>query len=88
MTPEKTHSSVDIEADPVFGGTVQQAVQAYDLIKEKGQIGAILFCEEMMQDKRKQINQMTFYDGEKVLALQNSIMNWGAIRSRVEKGFA
>jgi hypothetical protein len=62
--------------------------KAYYLTKEKGQVGAILFCEEMMMDKKKQINEMPFYDSEQVSALRNSIMDWGAIRSRVEKGFA
>jgi hypothetical protein len=73
---------------PVLGDAFRWDEQAYDLTKEKGQIGAILFCEEMIQDKQKQINKMQFYDGEQITALQNSMMDWGAIRSRVEKGFA
>jgi hypothetical protein len=36
--------------------------------------------------KQKQINEMQY--GERITALQNSMMDWGAIRSRVEKGFA
>jgi len=62
--------------------------KAYDLTRDKGQIGAILFCEEMIMDKKKQINEMEFYDGDRVSALQNSMMCWGVIRSRVERGFA
>jgi hypothetical protein len=61
---------------------------AYDITKEKGQIGAMLFCEEMIQDKQRQINEMTFYDGDRISALQDSMMYWGAVRSRVEKGFS
>ena len=76
------------DAKPMLGDAFRWDEIAYDLTKEKGQIGAILFCEEMMMDKKKQINEMPFYDGERVSALQNSIMDWGAIRSRVEKGFA
>jgi hypothetical protein len=75
-------------AKPVLGDAFRWDEQAYDLTKEKGQIGAILFCEEMIQDKQKQINEMQFYDGERITALQNSMMDWGAIRNRVEKGFA
>jgi len=77
-----------IVANPMLGDAFRWDEIAYDLTKEKGQIGAILFCEEMMMDKKKQINEMPFYDGEQVSALQNSIMDLGAIRSRVEKGFA
>jgi hypothetical protein len=73
---------------PVLGDAFRWDEQAYDLTKEKGQIGAILFCEEMIQDEQKQINEMKFYDGERITALQNSMMDWGVIRSRVEKGFA
>ena len=61
--------------------------QAYDLTKEKGQVGAILFCEEMIQDILKEINQMQVYNKEKVTALHNSIMNWCAIKESVKKGF-
>lgn len=77
-----------IVANHMLGDVFRWDEIAYDLTKEKGQIGAMLFCEEMMMDKKKQINEMPFYDGEQVSALQNSIMDWGAIRSRVEKGFA
>ena len=75
-------------AKPMLGDAFRWDEQAYDLTKKKGQIGAIIFCEEMIQDKQKQINEMKFYDGERISALQNSMMDWGAIRSRVEKGFA
>lgn len=81
-------TSAEMAQNPMLGDAFRWDEIAYDLTKEKGQIGAILFCEEMMMDKKKQINEMPFYDGEKVSALQNSIMDWGAIRSRVEKGFA
>ncbi len=75
-------------AKPMLGDAFRWDEQAYDLTRDKGQIGAILFCEEMIMDKKKQINEMEFYDGDRVSALQNSMMDWGAIRSRVEKGFA
>jgi|SRR6185312_1932726 len=81
-------TSASVEANPMLGDAFRWDEIAYDLIKEKGQIGAILFCEEMMMGKKNQINKMPFYDGEQVSALQNSIMDWEAIRSRVEKGFA
>ena len=75
-------------AKPLLGDAFRLDEIAYDLTKEKGQIGAILFCEEMIADKKKQINELEFYNSERVSALQNSMMDWGAIRSRVEKGFA
>lgn len=61
--------------------------RAYDLTRDNGQIGAMLFCEEMIQEKQKQINEMEFCDKERISALRDSMMDWGAIRSRVEKGF-
>lgn len=73
---------------PVLCDAFRWDEQAYDLTRDKGQIGAILFCEEMIQDKQRQINEMQYYDGERITALQNSIMDLGAILSRVEKGFA
>jgi len=88
----KTKTSLNQEnppaAKPMLGDAFRWDEIAYDFTKEKGQIGAILFCEEMIADKKKQINELDFYDGERVSALQNSMMDWGAIRSRVEKGFA
>jgi len=72
----------------MLGDSFRWGKQSHDLTKEKGQISAILFCEEMIQNKQKQINEMQFYDGDRITALQNSMMDWGAIRSMVEKGFA
>src|SRR3990172_10255194 len=74
-------------AKPVLCNAFRWDENAYDLTRDKGQIGAILFCEEMIRGKQKQINEMQYYDDERINALQNSMMDWGAIRSRVEKGF-
>ena len=88
MKKDELTTQTPPDAKRMLGDAFRWDEIAYDLTKEKGQIGAILFCEEMIADKKKQINELKFYDGERVSALQNSMMDWGAIRSRVEKGFA
>lgn len=88
MKKDTLNHQTPADAKPVLCDAFRWDEQAYDLTRDKGQIGAILFCEEMIQDKQKQINEMKYYDGERITALQNSMMDWGAIRSRVEKGFA
>ena len=60
---------------------------AYDLTKEFGQIGAISFCHDMILDNKSQINEMEFYNGEKLERLQDSMHRWAVVISKIKKGF-
>lgn len=78
---------IAINEKPILPDAFRYDEQAYDLVRDKGQEAAS-FCKEVIEDKQKQINEMRYYDGERITALQNSMMDWGAIKNRVEKGFA
>jgi len=70
-TTEETRLDGNLAVMPSYSQRVEK--EAYEMIKKYGKIQAIIECENHINDRRKEINEMMYYDADKITACQDTI---------------